>query len=81
MSYEGFRNHSGGNNPYNTPTAAQLGGDLTGIGAQIYNPFNGGLAFMCDSSGNPLPAPGGVQASGTPCDKIPSSMIDPNMVS
>jgi hypothetical protein len=81
LSYEGFRNHSGGNNPYNTPTAAQLAGDLTGIGTQIYNPFNGGLAFMCDASGNPLPAPGGIQAAGTPCDKIPSSMIDANMVS
>jgi len=81
LSYEGFRNHSGGNNPYNTPTAAQLAGDLTGIGTQIYNPFNGGLAFMCDANGNPLPAPGGIQASGTPCDKIPSSMIDANMVS
>jgi hypothetical protein len=81
LSYEGFRNHSGGNNPYNTPTAAQLAGDLTGIGTQIYNPFNGGLAFMCDATGNPLPAPGGIQASGTPCDKIPSSMIDANMVS
>ncbi|HVR27574.1 MAG TPA: TonB-dependent receptor [Candidatus Polarisedimenticolia bacterium] len=80
LSYEGFRNHSGGNNPYNTPTAAQLAGDLTGIGTQIYNPFNGGLAFMCDATGNPLPAPGGIQASGTPCDKIPSSMIDANMV-
>jgi len=81
LSYEGFRNHSGGNNRYNTPTAAQLAGDLTGIGTQIYNPFNGGLAFMCDATGNPLPAPGGIQASGTPCDKIPSSMIDANMVS
>ena len=81
LSYEGFRNHSGASNPYNTPTSAQLAGDLTGIGTQIYNPFNGGLAFMCDGSGNALPAPGGVQASGTPCDKIPSSMIDQNMVS
>ncbi|HWO36191.1 MAG TPA: TonB-dependent receptor, partial [Candidatus Acidoferrum sp.] len=81
LSYEGFRNHSGGNNPYNTPTTVQLAGDLTGIGTQIYNPFNGGLAFMCDATGNPLPAPGGIQASGTPCDKIPSSMIDANMVS
>ena len=82
LSYEGFRNHSGANTPpYNTPTAAQLAGDLTGIGTQIYNPYNDGLAFMCDGAGNPLPAPGGIQASGTPCDKIPSSMIDQNMVS
>jgi outer membrane receptor protein involved in Fe transport len=82
LSYEGFRNHSGANTPpYNTPTAAQLAGDLTGIGTQIYNPYNNGLAFMCDAGGNPLPAPGGIQALGTPCDKIPSSMLDQNMVS
>jgi len=78
LSYEGFRNHTGASNRYITPTATQLTGDLTGITGQIYNPFSG-KAFMCDSSGNPLPAPGNVQGSGTPCNKIPSSMIDQNM--
>jgi hypothetical protein len=79
LSYEGFRNHTGASNRYITPTATQLTGDLTGITGQIYNPFSG-KAFMCDSSGNPLPAPGNVQGSGTPCNKIPASMIDQNMV-
>jgi hypothetical protein len=79
LSYEGFRNHTGASNLYNTPTAAQLGGDLTGIAGQIYNPYSG-QAFMCGPTGAPLPAPGNIQGSGTPCNKIPSSMIDPNMV-
>src|SRR3979490_222144 len=79
LSYEGFRNHTGASNLYNTPTATQLGGDLTGIAGQIYNPYSG-QAFMCDATGAPLPAPGNIQGAGTPCNKIPSSMIDPNMV-
>jgi hypothetical protein len=79
LSYEGFRNHTGASNLYNTPTATQLGGDLTGIAGQIYNPYSG-QAFMCDATGAPLPAPGNIQGAGTPCNKIPSSMIDQNMV-
>ena len=79
ISYEGFRNHQGASNRYITPTATQLTGDLTGIAGQIYNPYSG-KAFTCDASGNPLPAPGNVQAAGTPCNKIPAGMIDQNMV-
>ena len=79
LAYEGFRNHQGASNRYITPTAAQLAGNLTGISGQIYNPYSG-KAFMCDASGNPLPAPGHIQATGIPCNKIPASMIDQNMV-
>src|SRR5579864_1706820 len=80
LSYEGFRLHSAASNQYITPTATQLTGDLTGIAGQIYNPYSG-QPFMCDpSTGAALPAPGNVQGSGTPCNKIPSTMIDPNMV-
>jgi hypothetical protein len=79
LSYEGFRNHTGASNLYTTPTTSQLGGDLTGIAGQIYNPYSG-QAFMCDATGAPLPAPGNIQGAGTPCNKIPSSMIDQNMV-
>src|SRR6266851_689966 len=78
LAYEGFRLHTGANTSYNTPTAAQLAGDLSGISSQIYNPYNGGLPFMCDSSGNAEPGP--IQAAGTPCNKIPSGMIDQHMV-
>src|SRR5579864_4696942 len=84
LSYEGFRNHTAAANQYITPTATQLGGDLTGIAGQIYNPYDTtGKPFLCDSSGNPEPAPGpkNVQAAGgTPCNKIPSTLIDQNMV-
>jgi Carboxypeptidase regulatory-like domain/TonB-dependent Receptor Plug Domain/TonB dependent receptor len=79
LSYEGFRNHTAASNQYITPTAAQLAGDLSGISSQIYNPYSG-KAFMCDGAGNPLPAPNKIQGAGTPCNKIPSSMIDPDMV-
>ena len=79
ISYEGYRNHTAASNQYITPTAAQLGGDLTGISGQIYNPYSG-QAFKCDPGGNPLPAPGNIQGAGTPCNKIPSTLIDQNMV-
>ena len=81
LSYEGFRNHTAATNFYNTPTAAELGGDLTTtVGAgQIYNPYSG-QPFMCDGSGNPLAAPGNIQGAGTPCNKIPTTMINSAML-
>jgi len=77
---EGFRLHSSAQNFYNTLTAQQLTGDLTAISGQIYNP-NSGLTqpFMCDGSGNPLaPLADGTQPAGTPCNKIPSQLINTN---
>src|ERR1700756_3545689 len=53
LSYEGYRNHTAASNQYITPTTTQLGGDLTGITGQIYNPYTG-QPFRCDPSGNPL---------------------------
>ena len=93
-SYEGYWNSTASNTFFRTPTAAQLGGDfsnLTGQGIQLYNPFSSvpdpttatGFElqpFMCDSGGNPLPAPGNIQPTGTPCNKIPSTMLNPTMV-
>src|SRR5579864_4632992 len=80
LSYEGFHRHAAASNQYFIPTATQLAGNLTGISGQIYNPYSG-QAFMCDSAGNPEPAPGNIQApGGTPCNQIPGSMIDHNMV-
>jgi hypothetical protein len=70
--------------------------NLTSQAIQLYNPFSSvpqsdsetpnatGFdlqPFMCDTSGNPLPASGsGIQAAGTPCNKIPASMLDSTMV-
>jgi hypothetical protein len=36
--------------------------------------------FQCDASGNAIPAgPGGVQAAGTNCNKIPANMFNPSV--
>src|SRR6185437_7368347 len=75
------------------PTAQELSGDFSDSGTSyyqhpIYNPYStsctGGKCtvqpFQCDASGNPITPDGnGVQTGGTPCLKIPSSMIDPVM--
>jgi len=60
--------------------------------AQLYNPYGGGgstpfsgqvfgsgIPFMCDAGGNPLPtnSQGQQVGSGTACNKIPSSLINP----
>jgi len=49
---------------------------------QLINPFAPAnpdpVPFKCDGAGNPIPADSnGLQAGGTPCDKIPANMIDP----
>ncbi len=90
-SYEGYRNHTAANSLYLTPTPAQLGGDFSNlVGTQIYNPYStvvdptGAVIrqpFMCDSAGNPLPVnSSGVQAAGNPCNKFPSSLLNPTML-
>ena len=69
-----------------------MGGDLSALSSQIYNPWTtrpdpaqpGSYLrdpFKCDTSGAPLPITGGFQAAGTPCNKIPSSLMIPNLVS
>jgi hypothetical protein len=90
-SYEGYRRHQPASTFFNTPTPAELGGDLSSVSGQIYNPYSvvadpsspsgfSNSAFMCDGSGNPLPATNNIQAPGTPCNKIPSSMLSTGMV-
>ncbi|MBV9761231.1 MAG: carboxypeptidase regulatory-like domain-containing protein [Acidobacteriaceae bacterium] len=74
------------------PSLAQRTGDFTDNAfgqpntTQLVNPYatTGTAAnpvsapFMCDSAGNALPAaPDGSQATGTPCNKIPQSLINP----
>ncbi len=89
-SYEGFRKRSSSSLLYVTPTTDQLNGDFSAVGAQIYNPYSSVVApdgsytnspFMCDSSGNALPTnSNGTQAAGTPCNKLPSSLINQSML-
>jgi hypothetical protein len=59
--------------PFGVPRG---GSNPNGFG-NLSNPFNSFGPFLCDAAGNPSPAPGGVQSSGIPCNKIPASMIDP----
>ncbi|HEX3683410.1 MAG TPA: carboxypeptidase-like regulatory domain-containing protein [Bryobacteraceae bacterium] len=74
------------------PSLAQRSGDFTDNAfgqpntTALVNPYatQGTAAnpipvpFMCDSAGNALPAaPDGSQAVGTPCNKIPASLINP----
>jgi Carboxypeptidase regulatory-like domain/TonB dependent receptor len=95
FSYEGFRNHTASNNLFLTPTPAQLAGDFSNLesqGTQLFNPYSSvpdvnsatgfdRQPFMCDSAGAPLPAnASGIQAAGTPCNKIPTSLLNSTMV-
>ncbi|MGH9433285.1 MAG: carboxypeptidase regulatory-like domain-containing protein, partial [Terriglobia bacterium] len=70
------------------PTLAMRQGDFTEpfVGqapGSLYNPFASGgfpgnTPFMCDGSGNPLPTnSAGIQPAGTPCNRIPPSLINP----
>ena len=91
-SYEGFRKRSSSSQLYLVPTAGQFNGDFTAVQSPIYNPYSSqpdpanpgsfiNSPFMCDGAGNPLPTnASGVQAAGTPCNKIPSSLINPSML-
>ncbi len=91
-SYEGFRQTTSSPAVYLVPTSAQLSGDFTAVSSQIYNPYsahndpnNPGSfindPFMCGPTGNPLPTnPDGTQPAGIPCNKIPSSLFNPTIV-
>ena len=92
-AYEGFRfNQVPPAVLYNTPNVpAELAGDLSSFPNQIYNPYSvvpdpaspSGFTtspFLC-TGGAPSPVlPNKTQASGTPCNMIPSALINQNMV-
>src|SRR5580658_889684 len=67
------------------PSVAQRNGDFTDnpfgqpSTTQLTNPTSSsGALLQCSGAGNPLPtAPDGSQAAGTPCNKIPASLISP----
>jgi len=68
--------------PFGAPrpgTFNYTGGNADGFG-DLSNPYAstaGKAPFRCDGAGNPLPAPTGVQAGGTPCNKIPADLMNP----
>ena len=66
--YEGFRKSQATQSLGLTPTAAQLGGDFSGISSQIYNPF----------STRPDPAnPGSYIRDPFAGNKIPGNLLNP----
>jgi hypothetical protein len=94
VGYEGWRYSKPTQNEARIPTAAELSGDFTltpSSNKQIFNPFstfkNGSKfqrnPFRCDAFGQPLPtnASGQQAQTGTPCLKLPASLINPAMQS
>jgi hypothetical protein len=92
-AYEGFRfNQVPPAVLYNTPNVpAELAGDLSSFPNQIYNPYSvvpdpaspSGFTnspFLCTASAPSPLLPNNTQASGTPCNMIPSALINQNMV-
>lgn len=93
IGYEGFRSSRAEESLNNLVTPAEFSGDLSAISEQVYNPFttrpdpnNPGSylrdPFMCDSAGRALPvSASGTQAAGTPCNQIPTALINAPLVS
>src|SRR5689334_14347652 len=91
--YEGWRYSKPPQTLAYVPTAAELGGDFTNspLKQDLYNPFTtrpdpnraGSFIrdrFQCDGGGNPIaPNADGSQTAGTPCNKIPGALINPQM--
>jgi hypothetical protein len=85
LDYEGLRQPDVESSGFLTvPTQAMHNGDFSELPSQIFNPFSTGPSgsgftrdpFLCDASGNPSPESNGIQSSGTPCNKIPSTLFD-----
>jgi Carboxypeptidase regulatory-like domain/TonB dependent receptor len=89
--YDGWRYSKPTQSLFYVPTAAELNGDFSNTGLfttprQLYNPYSTrrvGSSFVrdpfrCDAAGAPLPVNAQnqqSQATGTPCNKIPPSLI------
>jgi hypothetical protein len=86
--YDGWRYSQPGLGLAYVPTAAEINGDFTNtpFRRQIYNPYSTRASgttftrdpFRCDAAGNPLPVNAQKlqdQTIGTPCFKVPQSLI------
>lgn len=94
-AYQGWRYSKASLSTTLLPTAQELSGDFSNPAYsyyqhQFFNPYSTNCAngsctvqpFMCDSAGNPItPNPDGTQTGGTPCLKIPQSMLSTTMQS
>ncbi|WP_433983592.1 carboxypeptidase-like regulatory domain-containing protein [Tunturiibacter empetritectus] len=64
--------------PYGNPVSGLAIVNPNLIGASTNPASFPNVYFQCNAAGNPLPAnPDGSQAQGTPCNKIPSGLINP----
>jgi len=92
--YEGWRYSKPSLPQTLVPTPQELAGDFSSSAFsyyqhKFYNPYSTTCSagkctvqqFMCDASGNPITPVNNIQPSGTPCLKIPQSMINPAMLS
>jgi outer membrane receptor protein involved in Fe transport len=84
--YEGWRYSKPSQQFAYVPTAAELAGDFSASpikNLQLFNPFSGNVQpFACDAGGNPIaPNANGTQTGGTPCNKIPTQLISPQVQS
>jgi len=92
-AYEGWRYSKPTLTTTLVPTAEEMSGDFSNAATsfyqhKFYNPYStncvGGNCtvqqFQCDVNGNPLSAPNNQQAPGTPCLKIPASMLNSTML-
>ena len=89
-SYEGYRQRTASSQLYLVPTAAQLAGDFSAIPSHIYNPYSAAQQpdgsyvnspFLCGANGTPSPVnASNVQTAGTPCNMIPSALINSTML-
>jgi hypothetical protein len=92
-AYEGWRYSKPALTTTLVPTSQELGGDFSSstwsyYQHKFYNPYStvctGGKCtvqqFQCDANGNPLAPTNNVQPAGTPCLKIPTSMLNATML-
>ncbi len=92
-AYEGWRYDKPTLTLTLVPTPQQLAGDFSNSAwsyyqHQMYNPYSttcsGGKCtvqpFKCDASGSPIAPVNNVQTGGSPCLKIPASMLNPVML-
>jgi outer membrane receptor protein involved in Fe transport len=78
--FQGQRAHVGGSAQDRIPTAAERGGDLSGIGKNIYDPYEtadpGRTTLLLDANGNPIPVIPALRAQ-FPGNVIPASRLSP----
>jgi hypothetical protein len=72
-----MRNGDFSDDPFGNPVAGLVLVNPNMVGAFTSPAAFPNVYFQCDSAGNPLPSnPDGSQAHGTPCNKIPSGLIN-----